>query len=82
MKRRRILTYGDERIILSLSFINLPDMKVVYSSEVFEMVRQWKDKRLVYDTVKMLLQRILDIIELSLVKLMILQFTVWADHWF
>ena len=57
-------------------------MKVVYSSEVFEMGRQWKDKRLVYDTVKMLLQRILDIIELSLVKLIILKFTVWADHWF
>ena len=30
----------------------------------------------------LLLQRILDIIELSLVKLMILQFTVWTDHCF
>ena len=27
-------------------------MKVVYASEVFEMGRQWKDKRLIYDTVK------------------------------
>ena len=30
----------------------------------------------------LLLHIILYIIELSLVKLMILQFTVWADHWF
>ena len=30
----------------------------------------------------MLLQRILDIIKLSLEKLTILQFTVWVDHWF
>ena len=47
-----MLTCGDEGTILSCSFINFPDMKVVYASEVFEMGRQWKDKRLIYDTVK------------------------------
>ena len=47
-----MLTCGDDRTILECSFINIPDMKLVYASEIFEMGRQWKDEILVYDTVK------------------------------
>ena len=47
-----MLTCGDDGTILECSFINIPDMKVVDASEVFEMGRQWKDEILVYDTVK------------------------------
>ena len=47
-----MLTCVDDRTTLACSFINVPAMKVVDASETFEMGRQWKDKRLVYDTVK------------------------------
>ena len=32
--------------------MDVPGVKVVDSSEILEIGRQWKDKRLVYDTVK------------------------------
>ena len=47
-----MLICGDDGTILSCYFINVSDMKLVDASEIFEMGRQWKDKRLVFDTVK------------------------------
>ena len=49
---RIILTCSDDGTILARSFINVPDMKVVDASEIFKICRQWKDKRLINDTVK------------------------------
>ena len=47
-----MLTCGEDGTILAYSFNNVPDMKVVDASEIFKISLKWKDKILVYDTVK------------------------------